>query len=842
MSVSRKDWSALSSLARQRTLEDEEEQERERRRRHRNLSSTTDDESPKLTQNGARRSVERYVVGLESEHHVSILNEEEDFQAILRTRKERRQRRQVVEAVQAPVQERLEAEGERDSPGPEQTVTQPLVLKKKVEPLPRRRLSQEQRGPWAQEEENIKGRELGGGGKGLPEEAVVQQKTLVSEKSPVPEKTPVPAKRLTSEKACPSEKGAAAEKASLTDKKRSPEKLVPERTSLSEKSPILEKTLVSLKTAAPEKRSTPVLEKAVVFEKMQERRLVSEKASIFQKSLVSETKLTPKKATVSEQPQAPGGSQVTTREPRERAVPGKSPPSSSEQGTSDAPTKVSGFPPITLQVKIPSKDEEADTSSPTLLTYSSSLKRSSPRTISFRNPHWRGGMDLPKTLTFSFLMSPRKYAVKTTLTRSASVRLPASTVKLGEKLERYHTAIQRSESVRSPGSSRTEVLVAPAGVASKRHLFEKELAGQNRTEPTIRKENLRLSGVVTSRLNLWISKTQDFGDQGPQEVQKETSVTRRAQWGNKSTMSLDAEGEPRPCLTRRRWWRSTRKEDWREDEDGKQEEAVEEEEDGGAEAEPEPEGEAETEETKAEEVGPDEEARDAEDGPAEESKPKPSRLFMPNLVPPKIPDGERVDFDDIHRKRMEKDLNELQTLIEAHFENRKKEEEELISLKDRIEKRRAERAEQQRIRNEREKERQNRLAEERARREEEENRRKAEDEARKKKALSNMMHFGGYIQKTERKSGKRQTEREKKKKILAERRKVLAIDHLNEDQLREKAKELWQSIHNLEAEKFDLQEKFKQQKYEINVLRNRINDNQKVSKTRGKAKVTGRWK
>ncbi|XP_048665602.1 troponin T, cardiac muscle isoform X14 [Marmota marmota marmota] len=263
-------------------------------------------------------------------------------------------------------------------------------------------------------------------------------------------------------------------------------------------------------------------------------------------------------------------------------------------------------------------------------------------------------------------------------------------------------------------------------------------------------------------------------------------------------------------------------EDWQEDEDEQDEAAEEEAEDGtGAE-----------DETKA------------EDGPVEESKPKP-RLFMPNLVPPKIPDGERVDFDDIHRKRMEKDLNELQTLIEAHFENRKKEEEELVSLKDRIEKRRAERAEQQRIRNEREKERQTRLAEERARREEEENRRKAEDEARKKKALSNMMHFGGYIQKqaqTERKTGKRQTEREKKKKILAERRKVLAIDHLNEDQLREKAKELWQSIYNLEAEKFDLQEKFKQQKYEINVLRNRINDNQKVSKTRGKAKVTGRWK
>uniref|UniRef100_A0A671G5T5 Troponin T, cardiac muscle n=1 Tax=Rhinolophus ferrumequinum TaxID=59479 RepID=A0A671G5T5_RHIFE len=231
-------------------------------------------------------------------------------------------------------------------------------------------------------------------------------------------------------------------------------------------------------------------------------------------------------------------------------------------------------------------------------------------------------------------------------------------------------------------------------------------------------------------------------------------------------------------------------EDWREDAH-KQEEAAEEE----------AEEEVEAEDTNAEDR-PEAEAKEADDGPVEESKPKP-RPFMPNLVPPKIPGGERVDFD---------------------------------------EKRRAERAEQQRIRSEREKERQTRMAEERARREEEENRRKAEDEARKKKALSNMMHFGGYIQKTERRSGKRQTEREKKKKILAERRKVLAIDHLNEDQLREKAKELWQSIYNLEAEKFDLQEKFKQQKYEINVLRNRINDNQKVSKTRGKAKVTGRWK
>ena len=97
------------------------------------------------------------------------------------------------------------------------------------------------------------------------------------------------------------------------------------------------------------------------------------------------------------------------------------------------------------------------------------------------------------------------------LPRSASVRLPASSVKLGPKLERYHSAIQvsgpvpgmcrvcqgpdppgsaacalcsqRSESVKCASPSRTEFLVAPVDVASKRRLFEKELVGQSREGP-----------------------------------------------------------------------------------------------------------------------------------------------------------------------------------------------------------------------------------------------------------------------------------------------------------------------------------------------------------------------
>ncbi|CAL8303863.1 unnamed protein product [Lota lota] len=192
---------------------------------------------------------------------------------------------------------------------------------------------------------------------------------------------------------------------------------------------------------------------------------------------------------------------------------------------------------------------------------------------------------------------------------------------------------------------------------------------------------------------------------------------------------------------------------------------------------------------------------------------------------------------------MDKDLLELHTLIDVHFHQRRREEEEIIALKDRIENRRAERAEQQRVRAEKERHRQARIAEERQRKEEEEAKKRAEDEAKKKKVLSNMgAHFGGFLAKVEQKRGKKQTGREVKKKTLAERRRPLVIDNLKEDALRELAAELWSWIHLLESEKFDLTETTKRQKYEIKVLLNRIQHAQKFKKVHGKGKVGGRWK
>ncbi|XP_011384597.2 ladinin-1-like [Pteropus vampyrus] len=329
------------SLARQRTLEDEEEQERfclsprpVFRLRLPSVEEAEGPESPPPAPGDGNEGV----------------------QAVVRTRQERRQRRRAVEVAQTPTQGQLEAGGGGDSLGPAQVQQQPLVPKREVEAPPRRRLSREQRGPWAREEESLAAREPGGGLKG------VSGKPAASE-SPLPEKASALETRLGAQ-------GALG-----------PGKPAPERTGVTEKLP------------APGKPSTA------------ERRLVSEKASVFEKSPGSETRLVPKRAVSSEEPQAQeppaaGGGLCTSSEQRARDLPEKTPRSSAEPGASDPPSTVSHLPPVTLQVKIPSKEKEADTSSPTRATYSSSLQRSSPRTISFRvsvqAPSSSSGEDKPK--------------------------------------------------------------------------------------------------------------------------------------------------------------------------------------------------------------------------------------------------------------------------------------------------------------------------------------------------------------------------------------------------------------------------------------------------------------
>ncbi|XP_061487865.1 ladinin-1 isoform X2 [Rhineura floridana] len=148
-----------------------------------------------------------------------------------------------------------------------------------------------------------------------------------------------------------------------------------------------------------------------------------------------------------------------------------------------------------------------------VITYSSSFKRISPRTISFR-------------------VVPRKEKQEDTLSRSVSMRLPANTAKLEEKLERYTSAVQRAGSIKLPPSARRNFHPPSEGVASKRSIFEATVPIRAETTTPVRKESLKISGGVTSRINLWIRRTQEPSkDEGTKDIHKIENIAERTQLG-----------------------------------------------------------------------------------------------------------------------------------------------------------------------------------------------------------------------------------------------------------------------------------------------------------------------
>ncbi|NXO32301.1 LAD1 protein, partial [Cisticola juncidis] len=134
--------------------------------------------------------------------------------------------------------------------------------------------------------------------------------------------------------------------------------------------------------------------------------------------------------------------------------------------------------------------EKADLS-PTQVTFSSSIRRASPRTVSFRAEELWG------ISVFSVALQG-----------CASLRIPGSSSTIGEKLEKYNSAVQRSEGVKSSVPVQKSRLLSSEGVASKRNFFEGSAPGK--AEPAaLRKDSLRIPGSVTSRINLWISRAQE---------------------------------------------------------------------------------------------------------------------------------------------------------------------------------------------------------------------------------------------------------------------------------------------------------------------------------------------
>lgn len=97
--------------------------------------------------------------------------------------------------------------------------------------------------------------------------------------------------------------------------------------------------------------------------------------------------------------------------------------------------------------------------------------------------------------------------------------------------------------------------------------------------------------------------------------------------------------------------------------------------------------------------------------------------------------GDSLDFDELSRQRLEKDTKELKKLIEAHFEARKKDDEEFAKFEAHVNERKEKRAQQIQERQEKEKIKRAKEDEERKRREEEEEKERQEKEDSKKMAF-----------------------------------------------------------------------------------------------------------
>ncbi|KAM8864467.1 ladinin-1 [Spinachia spinachia] len=110
MSISRKNWSALSSLARQWTMEDEEEVERERRRRVKSSSGSGEPDAD-FSPTAGDMSPKDSAFGTDSQGLNSVEQIQLDFVEMLRVRDERRRMRHV-ETLR---QQKEEGEGEGET-------------------------------------------------------------------------------------------------------------------------------------------------------------------------------------------------------------------------------------------------------------------------------------------------------------------------------------------------------------------------------------------------------------------------------------------------------------------------------------------------------------------------------------------------------------------------------------------------------------------------------------------------------------------------------------------------------------------------------------------------------
>uniref|UniRef100_A0A8C8BIQ1 Ladinin 1 n=1 Tax=Otus sunia TaxID=257818 RepID=A0A8C8BIQ1_9STRI len=406
MSLGRRNWSDLSSLARQRTLEDEEEQQRERRRRHRSLlSSTSMDEEPPSPGKDTSPASSRPQSLVKP---VSLEDREEcKLSEVLKTQEGRRTRSPMA------ISEKRRQEKEQQDPG---------VGTSRAEAGTQPRMGQESIQTGERDQDAAKGRGDPPGDQ-HPEptsERKVMVRGRLQDKEGQGVGTP-----------CGEQKKEVVE----TQRRASPE------------------------LGGCRLREVKILTR-------QGSRSMEEKTAMVVTSSLDQ--------------------QRPSRNPSKEVI--------QLSPIQDEPAK------------------KSDTS-PTHITYSSSIRRTSPRTVSFR-----------------VISRKQKEESQSPLTRSASLRIPGSSTTIGEKLEKYTSAVQRSEVVKSSLTIQKSLLLSSEGVASKRNFFEAS-APSKAESLAVRKDNLKIPGSVTSRINLWISRTQEPAkEEKSKDIRKINSLPNRDVW------------------------------------------------------------------------------------------------------------------------------------------------------------------------------------------------------------------------------------------------------------------------------------------------------------------------
>lgn len=213
-------------------------------------------------------------------------------------------------------------------------------------------------------------------------------------------------------------------------------------------------------------------------------------------------------------------------------------------------------------------------------------------------------------------------------------------------------------------------------------------------------------------------------------------------------------------------------------------------------------------------------------------------------------------MEEAQRKKAEKAAQEIAEFEELRKEEREKEERELEELRKKREQRKLERIEEEkRLAERRAAEDARKKAEEEERRRkklEEENRIKEERERKRKEAEERMKNARTPNFVIKKKSGgsdssevskedlqkSKEQEAEEKKAILAQRIHALAVDGFKSDQLLEKARELHEHLRRLEGDKYDLEQRFKRQQYDMIELAERARQmNKGKSRSTASAKV-----